>query len=108
VIHPANICPSGFMNVKDSSSHNTVKHAEASRVDLRLRLMDGMVVLEVRDDGKGFEATGSFPGHLGLHSMRECLESLDGGLHIESAPGQGTSIRAHIPTRKTTKLTVGE
>ena len=88
--------------------NNMVKHAEASRVDLRLHLVDGVVMLEVRDDGKGFEATGSFPGHLGLHSMRERIESLDGALQIESAPGQGTSIRAHIPTRKTTKLTLGE
>ena len=94
--------------VAQEALHNTVKQAEASKVDLRLRLVDGEVMLEVRDNGKGFEATGSFPGHLGLHSMRERIESLDGGLRIESAPGQGTSIRAHIPTRKTTKLMVGE
>ena len=94
--------------VAQEALHNTVKHAEASKVDLRLHLVDGVVILEVRDDGKGFEATGSFPGHLGLHSMRERIESLDGALQIESAPGEGTSIRAHISTRKTTKLTVGE
>jgi signal transduction histidine kinase len=94
--------------VAQEALHNTVKHAEASKVDLRLHLADGEVMLEVRDDGKGFEATGSFPGHLGLHSMLERIESLDGALQIESAPGEGTSIRARIPTRKTMKLTVGE
>ncbi|HJT56581.1 MAG TPA: PAS domain S-box protein [Ktedonobacteraceae bacterium] len=90
--------------VAQEALHNTVKHAEAGKVNLRLRLTDGVVVLEVRDDGKGFEAAGSFPGHLGLHSMRERIESLDGGLQIESVPGQGTSICAHIPVRKTTNL----
>lgn len=93
--------------VAQEAVHNTVKHAEAGKVDLRLHMVDGAVILEVHDDGKGFEATGSFPGHLGLHSMRERIEGLDGGLEIESAPGQGTSIRAHIPVRKTTTLNGG-
>jgi PAS domain S-box-containing protein len=65
--------------VAQEALHNTVKHAEASRADLRLHLVDGKVSLEVRDNGKGFEATGSFPGHLGLHSMRERVRSLGWG-----------------------------
>ena len=48
------------------------------------------VQLCVEDDGAGFDATGAFPGHLGLRSMRERVARLDGILHIESAPQKGT------------------
>ena len=77
--------------------HNAVKHAQASRVDVRLAHRVGTIVLEVRDDGKGFDPTGSLPGHLGLCSMRERATHLSGTLEIESAPGRGTCVRATIP-----------
>lgn len=57
---------------------------------------NGSVTLDVSDDGVGFDPTGSFPGHLGLRSMRERAESLGGTLQIESAPGEGTRIRVRI------------
>ena len=64
------------------------------------------LLLEVCDDGVGFDATNSFPGHLGLHSMSERIARLGGTLKIESTPGQGTCIRAHLPasTRRTVQL----
>ncbi len=55
------------------------------------------VLLEVCDDGVGFDTTQSFPGHLGLHSMRERIARQGGTLQIESTPGQGTCIRARLP-----------
>lgn len=55
------------------------------------------LLLEVCDDGIGFDSTSSFPGHLGLHSMRERIARLGGTLKIESTPGQGTCIRTHLP-----------
>ena len=57
-------------------------------------------MLEVRDNGRGFDATASFPGHLGLHSMQERVKGLGGVLQIESAPGQGTCVRAQVPSRE--------
>ena len=77
--------------------HNTVKHARASQVELRLDQTDGKVTIEVCDNGKGFDTTSSFPGHLGLHSMQERVKSLGGELRIESAPGKGTCIQARVP-----------
>lgn len=77
--------------------HNIAKHAHARRVDLRLSQTSTGTSLEVRDDGVGFDPRGDFPGHLGLRSMRERVERLGGSLHIHSAPGQGTTIRAQIP-----------
>ncbi|HLV97481.1 MAG TPA: PAS domain S-box protein [Ktedonobacterales bacterium] len=83
--------------IAQEAMHNTVKHARARRVDLRLYQTGEAVQLEVRDDGVGFDAQSSFPGHLGLHSMRERVSHLGGTLQIESAPGQGTRICVQVP-----------
>src|SRR5438552_7655559 len=51
--------------IAQEAMHNTVKHAHARKVNLRLSQTAKAVILEVRDDGVGFDATRSFPGHLG-------------------------------------------
>jgi signal transduction histidine kinase len=91
--------------IVQESLHNTVKHARASQVDLRLNQADEVVIVEVCDNGKGFDTTTSFPGHLGLHSMQERIKSLGGELRIESAHGQGTCISAQVPVPKATNQT---
>ncbi len=79
---------------------NTIKHARASHVTLGIdRTDDGSVLLEIRDNGMGFDPNGAFPGHLGLKTMRERAEEQDGSLAIESVPGVGTCVRVHIPAR---------
>jgi signal transduction histidine kinase len=57
------------------------------------------VGLLVADDGRGFDPRRDFPGHLGLQSMRERAVAVGGTLEIESAPGNGTRVRASIPVR---------
>ena len=84
--------------IAQEALHNTVKHARAQRVDLRLAWSDKGITLEVRDDGRGFDPQGQFPGHLGLRTMRERAIRLGGTLAVESAPGQGTRIRAEVPS----------
>ena len=79
---------------------NAGKHAAASRVGLTLSYMEDVVVLDVRDDGRGFVpgATGpSDAGGFGLVAMRQRVTRLAGDLAIEAAPGQGTAISASIP-----------
>jgi signal transduction histidine kinase len=83
--------------IAQEALHNTVKHAHARKVDLVLRRKDGAVILEVGDDGVGFDPAGAFPGHLGLRSMQERVSHLGGLLQIASAPGQGTHLRAQVP-----------
>jgi signal transduction histidine kinase len=83
--------------IAQEALHNTIKHARASQVDLILRQTSETLLLEVRDDGVGFDPEEAFPGHLGLHSMRERVASLGGTFQVESAPGQGTAIRTHLP-----------
>ncbi|MBE2270525.1 MAG: GAF domain-containing protein [Anaerolinea sp.] len=77
--------------------HNTVKHARASRVMLTLQARPDALVLDLRDDGIGFDTGESFPGHLGLHSMRERALRLKGTITLESTPGFGTHIAVTIP-----------
>ena len=89
-----------FWRKSQEALHNTVKHARASKVELRLDQTSEVVVLEVCDNGRGFDATASFPGHLGLHSMQERVKGLGGELQIESVPGQRTCIRAQVPARE--------
>jgi PAS domain S-box-containing protein len=86
--------------IAQEAIHNVVKHAQASTVTLRLACDGRDVVLEVRDDGRGFDATSSFPGHLGLRSMQERAVRLYGTLTLESTPGVGTSVMALIPLQQ--------
>ena len=86
--------------IAQEALHNTVKHARASKVDLVLHRTANAVILEVGDDGVGFDPLGSFPGHLGLRSMQERVSHLGGMLQIESAPGQGTRLLAQVPAGK--------
>ena len=77
--------------------HNTVKHARANNIHVRLCRLDETIRLEIEDDGQGFDPSGDFPGHLGLRNMRERARSLGGALAIASEPGQGTKIRMEVP-----------
>jgi signal transduction histidine kinase len=91
---------------------NVAKHAAATRVGLTLSYMDEEVVLDVRDDGRGFDparpaqellhayAAGGPPvphGGFGLIAMRQRIEDLSGTLQVESEPGAGTAISASVP-----------
>ena len=83
--------------IAQEALHNIVKHARASNVFLRLARQEREVFLEVCDNGKGFDPTGPFPGHLGVRSMRERVTKIDGTLTIKSAAGQGTCIHVRVP-----------
>ncbi|MGH3089808.1 MAG: PAS domain S-box protein [Rubrobacteraceae bacterium] len=69
---------------------NVRRHSGADAVRVRLKVEDDEAVLEVSDDGKGFEG-GSLTG-VGLSSMRERAEALGGSLEVESGEGEGTSV----------------
>ena len=73
---------------------NTLRHAGASAVDVRLQLVDGRLEVEVRDDGSGI-AEGAARG-VGLESMRERVAEL-GGLLTISSSGSGTIVRVELP-----------
>ncbi|HEX2739292.1 MAG TPA: PAS domain S-box protein [Rubrobacter sp.] len=83
--------------IAQEALHNTVKHARASSVKIRMLCSSEYITLDISDDGIGFETKGDFPGHLGLRSMRERAERLGGTLAVESTPGKGTRVRTWMP-----------
>ena len=70
--------------IAQESLTNVVKHSKATAVEIRLASTGAGLELEVTDDGVGFDTAVDFPGHLGLHSMRERAEKAGGRLSIVS------------------------
>jgi signal transduction histidine kinase len=98
-----NKCDRRFASAVESNAYfivaeavtNTVKHAQASRIDISLELTDGALRIQVSDDGVGGLDT-AIPGN-GLTGLTDRVSAFDGTLTIESPPGEGTSILVRIP-----------
>ena len=93
------------VRIAQEALSNAGRHAAARHVVISLTERDGAGVLEVADDGTGFdihlrEVDHVRDGHFGLAGLRERAEALGGHLEIESAPGQGTTIRARLPLKE--------
>ncbi len=73
---------------------NTVRHAGAGRLSLRLSFDGRTLSIQARDDGRGADA---FEAGNGLRGMRERLASLGGRMRIATAPGEGFSLDIHLP-----------
>lgn len=92
-----------LFRIFQEAMNNVAKHARAREVQLSLlQAADGSIVLEVGDDGEGFEPSEvhdrvSSAGGLGLKQMHERVAGRGGTLQIESSPGRGTRLRARVP-----------
>jgi signal transduction histidine kinase len=76
-----------------------VRHSGAWAAQVALRYEDGRTHLSVSDQGCGFDPAAPHSARsVGLDSMAERAAALGGDLAVESAPGQGTTIRVTIPT----------
>lgn len=77
---------------------NGFRHGGGNNQRVTLSTSDAQLVVEVSDDGKGFDPKASITGgHLGLEGMRERVELLGGRFDVQSAPNQGTVVRASLP-----------
>ncbi|MFC8732635.1 sensor histidine kinase [Luteimicrobium sp. NPDC057192] len=98
---------SALFRVAQEALTNVAKHADASRVGVTLTYLSDVVVLDVRDDGVGFEPTAGPSGHgagpssdddgYGLVGMVARLSRVGGSLTIETAPGEGVALSASVP-----------
>lgn len=88
---------SALYRIAQEAFHNIVKHARANTVTLKLAQHAHEICLQVRDDGRGFDLAGSFPGHYGVRSMQERVTKMGGTITIESAPEQGVYINVLVP-----------
>lgn len=82
----------GFYRIAQEAFNNIAKHAEAENVLLRLQKENDRVILEILDDGQGFNPEEIPEGHLGVKIMRERAESINACLEISSTPGEGTRL----------------
>ena len=75
------------------------RHAEAGNVTIRLFGTEEAIVLEIEDDGRGFDVDKPVKrGHLGLAGMKERAELLGGEFHVASRPGGPTVISVVLQT----------
>lgn len=77
---------------------NVARHAGASRVAVSITCFGDVVQMEIQDDGCGFDGAGQSrvdkASRLGLLGMEERIAMVGGSFHVESFPGQGTTVRA--------------
>ncbi|HYY44240.1 MAG TPA: sensor histidine kinase [Actinomycetota bacterium] len=77
---------------------NALKHAQTHNITVQIEESDGMVHILVEDDGQGFDpqaAVGS--EHVGMRLMRERAQQVGGRIELDTAPGEGTRLRAVFP-----------
>lgn len=78
--------------------NNTVKYAEATKIDLQIEILSDQVILRYADNGKGFKADDSLMKEsMGLQSIKSRVSFLDGKIQLDSAPGKGTRYNVEIP-----------
>jgi signal transduction histidine kinase len=87
------------LRVAEEALHNALQHGDATRVTVTLTGTEAGAVLEVTDDGAGFDTkgVGGASNRLGLASMRERSRAVRGTLTINSTVDQGTTVRLEVP-----------
>lgn len=88
-----------LFRVLQEALHNVARHAQAHRVDVSLYRKGGTLVLQVADDGKGFDPKGQRGGGIGLATMEERAELLGGSCRVETREGRGTMVTVEVPFR---------
>lgn len=92
--HEITLC---IYRIVQEALQNAIRHSSAGRVSVDLRGGEDRLSLTVVDDGVGFDVDAEWGRGLGLLSMAERLESIDGSVAIHSRPGTGTRVEASIP-----------
>ncbi|MEI6177090.1 MAG: PAS domain S-box protein [Verrucomicrobiota bacterium] len=90
-----------LFRIVQEALNNVASHAKASQVEVSILLIDGMICMEIKDDGQGFDnsctSSGKKKNRLGLLGMRERVEMIGGMFRVESAPGQATTVHVDLP-----------
>jgi PAS domain S-box-containing protein len=91
-----------LFRIYQEALNNVARHAQAGQMSVRYALEPDQVVLEIKDDGVGFNVPEDLLlqthlGHYGLAGMRERAEAIGGAFYIDSQPGRGATLRAVVP-----------
>ncbi|HEY9769950.1 MAG TPA: sensor histidine kinase [Coleofasciculaceae cyanobacterium] len=82
---------------------NIAKYAQATEVEIKLKVIETKVYLSVQDNGKGFELNQNKTGY-GLQGMQERINAVEGCLQIQTSPGAGCRILVEIPLSRVITL----
>lgn len=77
--------------------NNSVRHAQAQTIWLKIRLAADCLVVEIEDDGQGFDLRKTRPGGNGLSNIKSRMELISGRAEILSLPGKGTTVTLILP-----------
>jgi signal transduction histidine kinase len=98
---PDHLSPSislSLYRIAQETMHNIISHSQAKNVEVELGADDSRVSLRIIDDGVGFDPS-HVAGGLGLESMRQRVQAVDGVIDISSSPNSGTRIEVRVPLR---------
>lgn len=84
-----------LFRIAQEAVSNAVRHGEPAHLWVALTLHQGVAVLSVRDDGRGFDRSAT-PVHIGLRTMRERAAEVGGHLAVQSEPGHGTTVTVRV------------
>jgi signal transduction histidine kinase len=86
-----------LFRVAQEALNNILKHAHATRVELRLDILSSVASMAIADNGMGFTPEVDGAGGFGLTGMRQRIDGLGGTLRIDSSPGKGTRVQVEVP-----------
>jgi signal transduction histidine kinase len=87
----------GLYRIAQEALNNAAKHAAATEINVRLTQNGESAILDIADNGCGFDPEAVPDGRIGLKGMAERVAQMKGDLQIKSAPGQGTEIQVEVP-----------
>ena len=89
-----------LLRIAQEAVVNAARHANPGEIHVRLEYAADSLILEIRDDGTGFDTDAPAPrGHFGVLGIHERANKLHAAITIESAPGAGTLIRVVVPSQ---------
>jgi signal transduction histidine kinase len=89
-----------LFRIAQETLSNTLRHAQATEVDILLVERDGLAILRVQDNGIGFKEVDEKAGSYGLQNVKERAIEVGATCKIVSVPSQGTIIEVKLPALK--------
>jgi signal transduction histidine kinase len=89
-----------LLRIVREAVNNSVKHAGASEIEVKLRAASDALNISIRDDGSGFQpedAAAPGPGHYGIIGMKERASKIGASLDLSTSEGKGTTITLRLP-----------